>query len=420
MRLQLCLHGVLARRVTNDQAVPFLAPGFGVHTVKESPTTASGLHRVACGNPQQWLYLLGDDGVVYSEVNNRFAGLDAAGVSAFRAFDAGAALEDLDGPRVVGGDASTSYEGLKAVYDLSRGIFPAENAPAQWPPFQSSKWSDTAIANIEIDGIPVSLQYPPGPLASLCQDYFRNCVITERPPRCCLSAQQAEDGWAIYVNGVEFLPSLQERQLGLGLLHAARSLLYAQGDYDVAFHAAMVAHDNFGIMLSAPRECGKSTLAVHLVTQGFDLLADEPALLNFDTWSIRSLHLPVSLKQESWPTLQQHWPALSGSPVHIRSDGTKIRLAHPPEERYSSRARPITHIVFPHYGAASGAQVESISPFRTLCFLNNGGMLFARHIARDGFENFLKFVCFTPAYRIHYSSLQEADRMLREIGCFAA
>jgi hypothetical protein len=46
-------------------------------------------------------------------------------------------------------------------------------------------------------------------------------------------------------------------------------------------------------------------------------------------------------------------------------------------------------------------------------------MLFARHIARDGFENFLKLVCLMPAYRIHYGSLPQADKMLREVGCFA-
>jgi hypothetical protein len=398
--------------------VPFSARGFTVHTVKEFPISECDLHRIACASPQQWLYLLGDDGVIYSEVNNRFAGLDAAGVSAFRAFDAGATLEDLR-RLVVMDDTSASNEGLNSIYDLSRGIFPAEDTPAQWPPFRSSKFKDAAIANIEIDGIPISLQYPPGSLASWCHDYFRSCAITEREARCCLSAQQTEGAWAIYVNGVELLPLLQEEQLGLGLLHAARSLLYAQGDHDVAFHAAMVARDDCGIMLSAPRECGKSTLAAHLVTQGFDFLADEPALLNLDTSSVKCLRLPVSLKQESWPILQQHWPDLANSPVHVRSDGTKIRLAHPPEERYSSLARPITHIVFPRYSPASEAQVESISPFHALCLLNNGGMLFARHIARDGFEAFLKLVCFTPAYRIHYSSLREADRLLREIGCFA-
>jgi hypothetical protein len=252
----------------------------------------------------------------------------------------------------------------------------------------------------------------------LCSDYFRNCPITERQARCYLSAQQTENGWAIYVNGLEFLPLLQEEQLGLGLLHAARSLLYAQGDYDVAFHAAMVARDDCGIMLSAPCEYGKSTLAAYLETQGFELLTDEPALLNLDKWSVRSLRLPVSLKEGSWPVLRPQRPDLDSAPMHIRSDGTKIRLAHPSEERISSRARALTHIVFPQYRPGCEARIESLSSFHTLRLLTDGGMLFARHSARDGFEKFLKSICLTPAYRIHYDSLQDADRMLREVGCF--
>jgi hypothetical protein len=380
------------------------------------------LNRVACACPQQWLYLLGEDGVIYSEVRNRFAGLDAAGVSAYRAFDAGATLEDLGRLWVPDGGVSTSDGGLKAVYELSQGIFPTEDEPTEWPAFDPStlarpRFGDPAIANIEIDGIPVSLQYPPGPLTSLCLDYFRNCPVTERQPRCRLAAQQKDKGWAIFVNGIEFMPLLHEQQLGLGLLHAARSLLYAQGDYDVAFHAAMVAQDDCGIMLSAPRECGKSTLAAYLVMQGFDLLTDEPALLNLDTWSVKSLRLPVSLKQGSWPILQQQWPDLAATPVHLRSDGTKIRLAHPSKQHFSSRARPLTHIVFPHYHPTSEPRVESMSPFQVLCLLANGGMLFARNITQDGFEKFLMLVCRTPAYRMHYASLQIAERMLREVGC---
>jgi hypothetical protein len=393
-----------------DKAVP---------AVTGSQIGERSFDRVACARPQQWLYLLGDGGVVYSEVNNRFAGLDVAGVAAYRAFDAGATLEDLYRLGVVDDIASTSGEGLKAVYELSQGIFPTEDAQAEWPAFDPSACRDTATANVEIDGIPVSLQYPPEPHASLCRDYFRNGPTTEKQARCCLSAQLTESGWAIYVNGVEFLALHQEQQLGLGLLHAARSLLYAQSDYDVAFHAAMVAQDDGGIMLSAPRESGKSTLAAYLVTQGFDLLTDEPALLNLDTSSVKALRLPVSLKQASWPILQGQWPDLADAPIHLRSDGTKIHLAHPSEERYSSRARPLTHIAFPHYRPASEPRIEYISPFHTLRCLNNAGMLFARHIARDSFEDFLNLVCLTPAYRIHYGSLQEADRMLREVGCLA-
>ena len=375
---------------------------------------------IACSCPRQWLYLLGDAGVVYSEARNRFAGLDAAGVSAYRAFDAGAQIEDLrlmhDGHKP---DAASSGE-LEAIHALTQGIFPdyesADESVEDWPDPAISTHSGTAT--IEIHGIPISVAYPTGQLEELCRDCFQNCTTSDRPAHWRLSAQSMENGWAIYINDRKFFSLQHEQQLGLGLMHAARSLLYAEGKYDVAFHAAMIACGDCGVMLCAPRECGKSTLAAYLVTRGSDLLADEPSLLHLDTWSVSPLLMPISLKEGSWSILRQHWPQLACAPVHLRSDGIKIHMAHPSRQSCSSRSRRLTHIVFPRYAPSSPAKVESLSLLCTLRHLSEGGMLLAKQFAREDFEAFLQSVWQTPAYRLQYASLEEAHRMLHEIGCF--
>jgi hypothetical protein len=356
---------------------------------------------VASARLRQSLYVLGDEGVVYSEPRNRFVGLDAAGVSAYCAFEAGASVEELT-------SSSTSRnlppnDGLEAIYALSVGVFPAEDPPQEWPAFDHPR-----PANIEVHGIPISLEYPAGPLEDLCRDYFRNCPPTTQPARCHLCAVSAANGWAIHVNGREFLSLLRPEQLGLGFLHATRSLLYAEGNYDVAFHAAVVASGDCGIMLCAPREFGKSTLAAYLMARGFDLLTDEPALLRLDTSSVSSLNLPVSLKEGSWPVLQHAWPRLADAPIHVRSDGTRISLLHPLQERRSVPSRHLSCILFPHYNSSSAANAEPLLPLRTLRLLNEGGMLLAKHLTRDTFEAFLRFVCRTPAFIIQYASLEDA------------
>lgn len=368
-----------------------------------------GFGRITTTCARQWLYLLGDEGVVYSEAQNRFAGLDAAGVAAYRAFDAGAQMEDL---RFVhaGRPSSASDDGLKAIHALSRGNFPAEDARWDCPTIDKPRAS-----NIAIHDIPVLLDYPAGPLEDLCRDYFRNCHATMQPARCHLSAQHAEDGWTIYVNGRKLLSSLRDEQIGLGLLHAARSLLYAEAEYDVAFHAAMLADCDCGVMLCAPREAGKSTLAAYLMAHGFDLLTDEPALLNLDTGSVASLRLPVALKEGSWTVLQDDWPQLSGAPIHIRSDGMKIRLLHPLQPGFSAHSRRLTHILFPHYNPASVPHAERLSPLHTLSLLNEGGMLLGKYFDRHRFEALLRFVSLTPAYAIRYASLREALHMIRDL-----
>ena len=369
-----------------------------------------GLQCINSACLRQSLYLLDGGGVVYSETENRFVGLNAAGVSAYRAFAEGADVRSLRECCDEHNFSSPGADGLDVIHALSQGIFPDENPREEWPLLEQPR-----NANIEIHGIPVLLEWPTGPLEDLCRDYFRNCLATTRLARCHLHAQPGDGGWTIRVNGHAFLSQLRDEQLGLGFLHAARSLLYAEAKYDVAFHAAMVADDNQGILLCAPRESGKSTLTASLVARGFNLLTDEPALLHLDTSAVSSLLLPVSLKEGSWEILHREWPQLKEAPVHMRSDGVRLRLLHPPQMRFSARPQRLTHFVFPEYNPSLPAHVEQLSPLRTLGLLNEGGMILAKHIDRVRFEAFLNLVCITPAHTIRYASLEEAIQILPQI-----
>lgn len=363
-------------------------------------------HRLSVAYPHQWLYLLGDDGVVYSETHNRFVGLNAAAVSAYQAFDAGATMEELRSFSSAPDHSSTWSEGFATIYALSQGLFPAGEPRLEWSLLQQS-----LTANLEIHDVPVLVEFPTAPFEELCRDYFRNCPRTTKQARCHVYAKRTNVGWTIYVNDCPILSSLRDEQLGLGFLHAARSLLYAESRYDAAFHAATVAGDGCGVFLGAPREAGKSTLAAYLVSQGFDLLTDEPALLSLDTGCITSLPLPVSLKEPSWIVLGNKWTELALAPVHIRSDGTKIRLLHPPSAKHP-RPSPLTHIVFPQYQPSCAPCVERLSPLRTLCLLDEAGTILAPHLSRDKFEAFLKMICSIPAYSLRYASLQEAASII--------
>jgi hypothetical protein len=376
--------------------------------VKETENANKGLQRLFTKLPQQWLYLFNEGGVVYSEIHNRYAGLDAAGVAAYRAFDAGATVEDLNALGHVYSQASA--EPMQTIYGLSEGRFPAEDLPVKWLSLPHA-----CVANMEIDGIPVLVEFPSGPLQELSRDYFRYCLPCTKPAHFHISAQRVDDGWTIHGNGRELLSSLSNNQLGLGFLHAARSLLYAEARYDIAFHAAMVAKADSGILLCAPREAGKSTLAAYLVAQGFQLLADEPALLHLDPGSVSALGLPIALKEGSWPLLETEWPQLKNAAVHIRSDGMRIRLLHPPSSSSSTSSRRLTCFLFPEYVPSGAARATRLPPLQTLSFLNDAGSIMAKHFSRETFEAFLALICATPAFALQYASLQEAASMIDDL-----
>lgn len=367
------------------------------------------LYRSATKCRQQWLYLVGEEGVIYSQVRNRFIGLDAAGVSAYQAFDAGASVRDLQPFSNTDADFAATEAALNMIFALSQGEFPQDRASedhAAWPACDAPR-----TANLEIHGIPILVDYPSGVAGDLCRDCFRSCLPSAEAARFHLHSRQTKDGWSIFINGQEFFSGLREDQVGLGYLHAVRTLLYAHGAYDVAFHAAVVADRCRGIMLCAPRESGKSTLAAHLAAQGFRLVTDEPAMLHLDTVSISTLKMPISLKEGSWNALHHEWPQLAGSPMHVRSDNMNIRLLHPQQAGPVSSHR-LTHIIFPMYSPLSPAKAEKLTPIQALALLNEGGMLLAAHVDRDGFESFLRLICRVPAFIVRYRSLQEAEELL--------
>jgi len=368
---------------------------------------------IATACNQQWLYRFGDGGVVYSQTQNRFVGLDASGILAYQAFDAGAIPRDLLASSGAGQPSTIATEALDIVFALSRGRFPESSEQEEardWPALAPPK-----SANIEVHGIPIFVECPPQALGALCRDCFLSCPSTTRPARFHLHLRRAEASWTIFINDREFFDSVKDEQVGLGMLHAVRSLLYDEAQYDIAFHAAMVADDRHGIMLCAPRESGKSTLAAHLAAHGFTLISDEPALLHLDTASISTVEMPISLKEGTWSILAGEWPQLNDAPVHTRSDGRRIKFLHPTREAAINSPKRLTHIVFPEYSPLSAAGIEALSPLRALMLLNEGGMLLGKRMNKDVFEQFLRLISSIPAHIARYSSLQEADQMIQSV-----
>ncbi len=377
--------------------------------MKRNPEKDSEFDCIATGCDQQWLYRFGEGGVVYSQMQNRFVGLDAAGILAYQAFDAGATPHDLLSSSEIGQASPVAAEALDTIFALSRGQFPESSEREE-----RSAWPAPVVpksANVEVHGIPFFVECLPQALGALCRDCFLSCPSTSRPARFHLRLQRAENSWTIFANDREIFPSLKDEQIGLGMLHAVRSLLYTEAQYDIAFHAAMVANDRHGIMLCAPRESGKSTLSAHLAAHDFTLISDEPALLHLDTASISSVEMPINLKESTWGILADEWPQLSDAPIHIRSDGRRIKLLHPMRAIHAPQR--LTHIVFPEYSLSSPAHIQKLSPLRALTLLNEGGMLLGKQMNKDGFEQFLELICSMPAFATRYSSLQEAEQMIR-------
>src|SRR5580698_3650404 len=168
---------------------------------------------------QQWLYRIGDDGLVYSQKQNRFAGLNAAGVSAYQAFDSGAQPQDLHAFRDTEGTSSETAQALVTLHALAQGRFPGDtghNEQILWPVLASPR-----SANVLVHNIPVFFESPDGAVDILCRDCFSSCPPASEPARFHLrgrngGASQTKKSWTLSINDRELFSSVQAEQVGLG------------------------------------------------------------------------------------------------------------------------------------------------------------------------------------------------------------
>lgn len=82
-------------------------------------------------------------------------------------------------------------------------------------------------------------------------------------------------------------------EMGLNLSVALQCFRYA------IFHAGVVAQDDAALVIAAKSGGGKSTLTAALMEQGWRLLSDEFAILDFERSVLKAYPRPVSLKNES-------------------------------------------------------------------------------------------------------------------------
>ena len=113
---------------------------------------------------------------------------------------------------------------------------------------------------------------------------FRRFAVTDKRNGCDLCRYEVTtyaDGRAVIhtqehcfpVDSLTLLPSLAH---GVILRHTL-----AQVSSHLLFHAASLSYQGKGIILAADSGCGKTTLALALVRQGFKFLSDEVAALAF-------------------------------------------------------------------------------------------------------------------------------------------
>jgi HprK-related kinase A len=174
-------------------------------------------------------------------------------------------------------------------------------------------------------------------------------------------------------------------------------------------HAAVIERDGRVLIMPGPPGSGKSTLAAALVNSGWRLFSDELTLIDCERLEVVPLPRPVSLKNQSIPTIKGLFPEAylsdvvhntqKGSVAHMRPLTAHIRRA-------AERAGP-GWIVFPQYSRGAASALTERAKADTVMQLASNAFNYHIH-GEAGFAALAAFVETSKCYDFAYSRLDEA------------
>lgn len=178
-------------------------------------------------------------------------------------------------------------------------------------------------------------------------------------------------------------------------------------------HAACVGNASATILLVANNGSGKSTLCAALARSGFQAFCDDRVFLDCATQRPAATPNSITLKRGSWPVLLPFYPEIERLPI-VHSEGEELRFLGPlpPADRL---LRPVTHVFFPRFQAASPPRARALTAIQAL----------DRMVAADGWisselrhlERFLGWVREVRCFDLTYADLDSAMAQIQ--GCLS-
>ncbi len=196
------------------------------------------------------------------------------------------------------------------------------------------------------------------------------------------------------------------------LWHINRQVV-AHSDHVVLIHAAAVELQGIGVLLPAPAESGKTTLAAGLVMSGFRYLTDEAAAIDPLTLQLLPYPKALSVDPGSWGVLAELRPQVDatlepylGSQWHVPPEAIRPDAVAPP-------CAPRL-VIAPRYEEGASTSLEPISGADGLGVLAGNAFNLGAHGAR-GLQVLAAVAGACRCYRLTVGDLDEACRLVTEL-----
>ena len=241
-------------------------------------------------------------------------------------------------------------------------------------------------------------------------------------PAALLSAAQAENhitvceqagGYSLQSRNGHSIEAVGSSEILIHLIEEVTKLLITELGSGVALQGAAIGCGDLAILMPGLSGSGKSSLAAWLLSEGYDYLSDEIAVLT-PTGAIIGLPRPLVIEPGAAGIVQ----GLVGF-----NDSKSVRagmhlLKVPLETKIETGARKVGLIVFPNYQQGSETRIESLSPGETVLRLDACN-LNARNLQDGGYASVSELSRTVPAIQFRFGDFSQLKGTLNAVINFA-
>lgn len=177
-------------------------------------------------------------------------------------------------------------------------------------------------------------------------------------------------------------------------------------------HAALLARDGQGMLLSGQPGAGKTTLSVALAAEGWHYGADDIVRVS-PRRGFEGIGFSPASKSGAWKLLQPYVPQLPQLPVHIRRDGQRVRYL-PVEGWARAKVERLAWGLLLARREGADAALEPVEPLAFLSELLRSAFSARHHLKADALRALVERLSETRCERLIYSNLGAALGLLRE------
>ncbi|MEO8936733.1 MAG: PqqD family peptide modification chaperone [Burkholderiaceae bacterium] len=315
------------------------------------------------------LFVLGDEGVLFSEARGTLHRFNEAATSIWCALEAGHDWErivnELAASRGIAVDTMRAELRELASHWNAEGLLVDSTAlSANGPRLDAIDANATTRCYRLLDTF-VCIRYGDAAIEAWIHPAFEHLQVEgdDVTPSLVLTVVGILD-WRYVFAGTRLL-HLGDSSSGLvpRLKAEFMSHAIARHDHMIHLHAAAVMKHGRLMLLPGKSGSGKTLLTAKLIARGVEYFSDEAVLLSLPDAGVRPIPTGLCIKAEGLPHLAADFPMLAEQPEHDREDGLTVRYLRPPASSIAplGRRSRADFIVFPRYEAHAKTQSRRIA-----------------------------------------------------------